>query len=723
MPETYGSFEALLHKLENYEGWDGEICIKTRTYEHHVPTNHYYKRKFNAERSRESGNLEVDIEGEDGQLYRDLSITFEDLKDAKYLISASNFSANNIECQGITPGFWWIYEETPRINAKGGKRRKTRRKRGKGKVFSSLKQLYETLANDQHNPTKIFFKIGNDGFVKEGTLLYLAGMYAEKVLPVLQEGPLDLKRLKWEDLKRGDTKVKKEQDEDWWQYYEEGAKGGRKKTRKKRGKGGVFSRRRRRPTRVTPAILIGDNGNPEPVATTAIEVQNYELDQLLSEINNIRNQMTIEYNNWVEAGSVRGPFYPISPLFTQLEKRQNELLTQYYQKLEPSAEIVAYPGQAIGGRRKNKTRKCKNKWSISTNFDAGNIIKKRCETINDINIYTLQIKKDPYPKFTRKKYQNWYYFQVNNVKGKKCKFIIENLVNIDNDWKGHKVVYTYDHKCFYRHSTTLNEKQNYITWNFTPKKNKIWFSYYIPYSRKRVYDLNHKLSKRKNVNKIILGKSSLNNKIELLRFGKGLKHIFMIARQHPGETIGSWMLEGFLKSLFSTSFKKQTNILFNKFTFHIISMVNPDGVQLGHWYTQKHGHNCNREWVKKTCPEVKMIYKYMKQYKGCLYFDFHGDEGCKKHFFTTCDRTKKDKNSSWNFFRNRMKHYNKYFDKEDYYKKAAHNVHGTFDCAWDNALTLEGCMKHNYNNEELTLEPLRIGKHLYKCIYDWSFIV
>ena len=347
-------------------------------------------------------------------------------------------------------------------------------------------------------------------------------------------------------------------------------------------------------------------------------------------------------------------------------------------------------------KRKNKTRKCKNKWSVSTNFDAGNIIKKRCETIDNINIYTLEIKKDPYPKFTKKKYQNWYYFQVNNVKGKKCKFIIENLVNIDNDWKSHNVVYTYDNRQFYRHPTKLNEKKNCISWEFKPKKNKIWFSYYVPYSRKRVYNLNSKIAKRKGVSKIILGRTSLNNKIELLRFGKGLKHIFMIARQHPGETIGSWMLEGFLKSLFSTSFKQQSNILFDKFTFHIISMVNPDGVQLGHWYTQKHGHNCNREWVKKSCPEVKMISKYMKKYEGSLYFDFHGDEGCKKHFFTTCDSTKKDKDSSWDFFRNRMKHYNKYFDKEDYYKKAAHKVHGTFDCCWNNSLTLEGCMKHNY---------------------------
>ena len=49
---------------------------------------------------------------------------------------AANFAANNIEWQEITPNLWWIYEENPRINAKGGKRRKTRKKRGKGQIFS-----------------------------------------------------------------------------------------------------------------------------------------------------------------------------------------------------------------------------------------------------------------------------------------------------------------------------------------------------------------------------------------------------------------------------------------------------------------------------------------------------------------------------------------------------------------------------------------------------------
>ena len=718
MPRTFGSFTDLLHKLNAYQippfNWDGKLCIRTRIDdENHQPTTHYYTRIFNHARSNTTGKLELDIPNEQA-IGEPRSITFEDLRNEKFSIAIAG-SGVGYDCSNIHESFWWYYEDETIVNSKGG-RKKTRRKRGgTGKVFSSLQQLYDKLLDKTDQQNRIFFKIGN-GEVESGLLIQQVSLL--EYLPVLKDD-LTPKLLNWQHLKGGVIKVKANLDEDWWQYYEEGAKGGRKKTRRKKGKGGVFSRRRR--------VIPTERKKPMVSMSKIVPFTGDEQD-ILNQIELYQGQIDTDLQSWHSSGRPENPFWDVSPRFSQLLEKVKELKQQLKNLRDnedyvPKAKEPIYAKVLKGGRRKNKTRKCKNKWTVSTNFDAGNIIKKRCETIDNINIYTLEIKKDPYPKFTRKKYQNWYYFQVNNVKGKKCKFIIENLVNIDNDWKGHKVVYTYDHKCFYRHSTTLNEKQNYITWNFTPKKNKIWFSYYVPYSRDRVYKLNKKISNRNDVSKIILGKTSLNNKIELLRFGKGLKHIFIIARQHPGETIGSWMLEGFLKALFYSKFTNQTKKLLETFTFHVIPMVNPDGVQLGHWYTQKHGHNCNRQWMKKKCPEIKLIDKYMKQYEGCLYFDFHGDEGCKKHFFTTCDRTKKKKDGVWDFFRKRMKHYSKNFDKEDYYKKAAHNVHGTFDCAWENALTLEGCMKHDYKKECVSLEPLRIGKNLYKCIYDWSFLV
>lgn len=130
MPETFGSFTDLLNKLKEKEGWDGEICIKGRVDNgHHDYTNHYYLRKFNFDRSYDTGKLELDIP-EDQEIGEPRSIEFEDLTNGKYEITAENFSDNNVQCMHIMPGFWWKYEWTPRLNAKGGKRRKKRTRRG-----------------------------------------------------------------------------------------------------------------------------------------------------------------------------------------------------------------------------------------------------------------------------------------------------------------------------------------------------------------------------------------------------------------------------------------------------------------------------------------------------------------------------------------------------------------------------------------------------------------
>ena len=459
------------------------------------------------------------------------------------------------------------------------------------------------------------------------------------------------------------------------------------KTRKKRGKGQVFSRRRNN--------MIGKKiKNPADGSFW----------EIISEQNGIVHVKELSSGSGgTDDGTIVGPI---------------ELLI-----LQQAGWIIQDIASSSGssGGRKRKTRK-KALIKISCNFDSGNIIHKKTNTIKDKNIFTLEIKKDPYPKSVKKKYQNWYYFKVENAKGKKCKFIIENLVNIDNDWKGHNVVFTYNHKTFTRHPTEL--KNNTLSWEFTPKKNKIYFSYYVPYSLSKNYKLTSKLSKRSGVKKSILGKSPLKNKIEVLKFGKGDKNIFIIARQHPGETIGSWMFEGFISAFFSPQSTKMRNKLINKFTFHVFPLANPDGVSLGHWYTQSHGHNCNRQWHITKCPEVKMIRNYIeKQEKGCLYIDLHGDEGCKKHFITGSGKEKDDKHSPYNFFRKRMVEYNKHFQLKDYYTVKLHKVHGTFDGAWDDSMTIEGCMKHNYNRQSLELEPLKIGKHLFKALYDWSFMI
>ena len=71
-------------------------------------------------------------------------------------------------------------------------------------------------------------------------------------------------------------------------------------------------------------------------------------------------------------------------------------------------------------KNKNKTKKNYiKKIIIDSNFESGNIklISKKNNTIN------LEIENEPYPKNTKKKYQNWFYFIVSNITNKKIKFI------------------------------------------------------------------------------------------------------------------------------------------------------------------------------------------------------------------------------------------------------------------------------------------------------------
>ena len=60
---------------------------------------------------------------------------------------------------------------------------------------------------------------------------------------------------------------------------------------------------------------------------------------------------------------------------------------------------------------------------------------------------------------------------------------------------------------------TQQNENNTLSWEFTPKKNKIYFSYYIPFSLSKNYKLTSKLSKRSGVKKKHFGKSPLKNKI------------------------------------------------------------------------------------------------------------------------------------------------------------------------------------------------------------------
>ena len=63
-------------------------------------------------------------------------------------------------------------------------------------------------------------------------------------------------------------------------------------------------------------------------------------------------------------------------------------------------------------------------------------------------------------------------------------------------------------------------------------------------------------------------------------------------RAHPGESNGSYMMEGFLDFICGKS--KEAIQLRKNFIFKIVPMLNPDGVCLGNYRTGISGKDFNR---------------------------------------------------------------------------------------------------------------------------------
>lgn len=77
-----------------------------------------------------------------------------------------------------------------------------------------------------------------------------------------------------------------------------------------------------------------------------------------------------------------------------------------------------------------------------------------------------------------------------------------------------------------------------------------------------------------------------------LKSMKYKKYVIVTARVHPGETSGSWMMEGFLK--FITSDHEIAKDLRRRVVFKVIIMSNPDGVIVGNYRSSLVGCDLNR---------------------------------------------------------------------------------------------------------------------------------
>lgn len=128
-----------------------------------------------------------------------------------------------------------------------------------------------------------------------------------------------------------------------------------------------------------------------------------------------------------------------------------------------------------------------------------------------------------------------------------------------------------------------------------------------------------------------IGNSTLGRNLPVLdiyKSGKKNKDIIvLLTRQHPPEVTGYYAFQSFLKTIINDS--ELSNRFLNKYRVLAFPIMNPDGVDLGHWRHNAGGVDLNRDWSKYNQPEIKNAVKYItktirkSKSKIILGLDFH----------------------------------------------------------------------------------------------------
>jgi cytosolic carboxypeptidase protein 6 len=263
-----------------------------------------------------------------------------------------------------------------------------------------------------------------------------------------------------------------------------------------------------------------------------------------------------------------------------------------------------------------------DKVQFDTNFPRGRLTE--CEQIEDA-VFSLLIRPENKPI----NHSPWFAFKVSAAR----KMQIELRLRCE----GGSIRYRPKISADGRHWITLpaesfhlaarpEANQGILTLEVGPEP--LWVAAQEFVSREELEAWSRSLERLPFVTREEIGRSIQDRplyKLDIGEAGPGKDHLIIIGRQHPPEVTGSLALMRFVEEIVGDSdlaqaFRKQCHVL-------VVPLLNPDGVDLGHWRHNLGGVDLNRDWGIFAQPETRavrdQIFALKAQGKIVLHLDFH----------------------------------------------------------------------------------------------------
>ena len=284
--------------------------------------------------------------------------------------------------------------------------------------------------------------------------------------------------------------------------------------------------------------------------------------------------------------------------------------------------------------------------SVSGAIPTGSIVVVSDDDPGDVR---LRLKRDPGPDLLAIGY---YYFRAVGIRGRHCRYRIldvrrdaaDRLAGRDDyedGWTGTGPHASYDRVAWFRIPGRI-DGADYV-FEHEAEHDVCYYARWAPYPPDRALDFVARGQRSPRLTVGVAGRSVEGRDIDLLTIGaddeRGAaladrKAVWIIARQHPSETMASWFVEGLVTRLLDEH-DPSVHRLLRRAVVHVVPNMNPDGTALGHTRANAAGANLNREWVEPSAersPEVLAVRTLMEATGVDFAMDCHGDEELRCNF-------------------------------------------------------------------------------------------
>lgn len=271
---------------------------------------------------------------------------------------------------------------------------------------------------------------------------------------------------------------------------------------------------------------------------------------------------------------------------------------------------------------------------IDADFDGGSIV-----VAGDVDapVVRLALRADSAADF-----RQWFCFRSIGAPGERRAFRIENAGDAEypGGWEEYRACASYDGELWFRVPTRFDGGS--LSFRHAPSRARVTYACFAPYPFARLRRVIGRARRSPRARIEVLGDTVEGRPITAITFGDdgpASARVWIIARQHPGETMAAWCAEGLIERLLDEG-DPLVGALLEEVAITVVPCVNVDGGVLGNHRTNAAGRDLNRSWDAPdpfASPEVLAIRTELLRTGVDLFLDVHGDEAVPFAFAAGCE--------------------------------------------------------------------------------------